>query len=103
MLELIFRVDWGLFMHEEKENHLEQEVFSNDQNRPATPVGPGRTGAVFELTSSFRQEHRGQRPLKPQESNGGRMDRLLDRPTKHGVESRSTRLNIKIFIFYIME
>ena len=35
MLELILRVDWALFMHEEKENHLEQVVFPNDQNEPS--------------------------------------------------------------------
>ena len=35
MLELIFPVDWALIMHEEKENHLEQEVFPNGQNEPS--------------------------------------------------------------------
>ena len=35
MSEMILTVDWTLFMHGEKKNHLEQEVFQNRQNRPS--------------------------------------------------------------------
>ena len=47
-------------------------------------------GTVFEVTSSFGQEQRGQRPLKP---NKRKCDRRTDGPTKRSVESRSTRLH----------
>ena len=35
MLEFNLLVDWVLFMQEEKENHLELEVFQNRQNEPS--------------------------------------------------------------------
>ena len=35
MLELILQVDWAIIMHEEKENHLEQEILPNSLNEPS--------------------------------------------------------------------
>ena len=40
MLELILQVNWALIMHEEEENHLEQEILPNSLNEPSLASKP---------------------------------------------------------------